>query len=342
MATCEETRDYQEAATMTDHERIVAITATIKDADKNLRRRFPILNHQDAMGTGFFLLTTGSVVACSLLYICGVIPWYVCLFLNTICLSVIREIEHDLIHNPYFRTKPFVQNLMMLAVWPFLGNLPHPWFRRRMHLNHHKTSRHEEDFEERLIGNGMKFGPLKLLAMLEPGLASLFRQKEFRRIPFYKASEFYKALFPVATFYLVALYGWLIGHVALGIATRTGASLPTAFSGAVSVLDVIAVVFILPNMLRQVCVQIISSNMHYYGDIDNRLQETQVLNAWYLFPLNLFCCNFGSTHSIHHFVVNQTFYMRQFCAPAAHAAFKKFGVRYNDAGTILRANRYEK
>lgn len=276
----------------------------------------------------------------SALYIQSVIPWWLCLMINAICLSVLREIEHDLIHNLYFRAQPIVQNLMMLAVWPFLGNLPHPWYRRKMHLNHHRTSGHEEDFEERLIGNGLKFGPLKILAMLEPGLASLFRQKEFRQIPFYKSGEFFRALFPVATFYLLALYGWLFGHAASWLAGLDGGTLPAACSSVLSALDVIAVVFVLPNMLRQVSVQIISSNMHYYGDIDSRLQETQVMNAWYLFPLNLFCCNFGSTHSIHHFVVNQTFYMRQLVAPQAHAAFRKYVVRYNDAATILRGNRY--
>jgi hypothetical protein len=41
-----------------------------------------------------------------------------------------------------------------------------------------------------------------------------------------------------------------------------------------------------------------------------------VLNRWYLLPFQLFCCNFGSTHSIHHFWVPDPFHMRRLTAPA--------------------------
>ncbi len=82
--------------------------------------------------------------------------------------------------------------------------------------------------------------------------------------------------------------------------------------------------------------------MHYFGDIEegNVLVQTQVLNRWYLLPLQLFCFNFGSTHSIHHIYVPDTFYMRQLTAPVAHRAMRENGVRFNDVGSILRANRY--
>jgi hypothetical protein len=60
--------------------------------------------------------------------------------------------------------------------------------------------------------------------------------------------------------------------------------------------------------------------MHYYGDVEagNAMQQTQVLNKWYFIPMQMFCFNFGSTHAIHHFVVNETFYVRQFTAAKAH------------------------
>ena len=103
-----------------------------------------------------------------------------------------------------------------------------------------------------------------------------------------------------------------------------------------------AVVFLLPNQLRQVCVQVLSSSMHYHGDVTNQLEETQVMNAWWLLPLNLFSCNFGSTHSIHHFVVSQPFYLRQMVAREAHAAFRTYGVRFNDPASVLRGNRFER
>lgn len=323
-----------------DHVRSRVITVAIKQAERDLRRRWPILKYQSAIGAGSFLVCALGTLFSSWMYIQGLIPWWICLLVNAFFLSLIREIEHDLIHNLYFRTRLWIQNLMMLAVWPFLGNLPHPWYRRRMHLLHHRTSGQVEDFEERLIGNGMKFGPLKILAMIEPGLASLFRHKEFEEIPFYNRHEFFKALFPVATFYLVIWYSWLVGGVGAVVANVLGVGLPGWAEAILAPLHTIAVVFILPNLLRQVCLQIISSNMHYFGDVESRLQETQVMNAWWLLPLQLFTCNFGSTHTIHHFVVNQPFYVRQLIAHKAHAAFLEYGVRFNDAETILRANRY--
>jgi fatty acid desaturase len=340
LATMNKTSDTRRD--LNDNERAAEITKAIRAADKDLRRRFPVLNYQSALGVAFFGAAVAVSVVSAVAYGVGVMPWYLCLAINAICFAVIREIEHDLIHNLYFATNKRIQDTMMLAVWPFLGNLPHPWYRRRMHLLHHRTSGHDEDFEEQLIGNGLPFGAMKLLAMFEPGLASLFRQREFAQIPFYKAREFYKALFPVGTVYLVAIYGWALLHLATLAVGLLGGSMPETLAGVRQVLNVVAVVWVLPNMLRQVCLQIISSNMHYFGDVENRLQETQVFNAWWLAPLNLFTCNFGATHSIHHFVVNQPFYLRQMVAGTAHAAFRRYGVRYNDAATILRGNRFQK
>jgi fatty acid desaturase len=327
---------------MSDQDRCRAITLQIKQADRDMRRRFPILRHQSVIGLVFFLMSATIIVASSATFLMGINPWWACILINAICMSVLREIEHDLVHNLYFSTHRWMQNLLMLAVWPLLGKLPHPWYRRRMHLLHHRTSGHEEDFEERLIGNGLPFGPLKILAMFEPGIAALFRKEEFARIPFYDSREFFRALIPVALFHLMSWYGWLLGIVVAAIACLTGCTLPTPCAEVFAVLTSIAVVFLLPNQLRQVSLQILSSTMHYYGNVENQLQETQVLNSWWLLPLQLFSCNFGSTHSIHHFLVTQPFYLRQMVASRAHAAFDKYGVRFNDAGTVLRGNRFEK
>jgi hypothetical protein len=229
---------------------------------------------------------------------------------------------------------------MMASTWPFLGNLPHPWFRRRMHLLHHRTSGQVEDFEERLIGNGMPFGWKKVLAMFDPVLALAFRKAELRTIPFYDPKQVIRAMTPITLVHLVLWYGFLLGNGAALAAGALGLALPAVVLSVLGVVNAIAIVWVIPNVLRQVCLHVLSSNMHYFGDVENRLQETQVMNAWYLFPLNLFCFNFGSTHTIHHYVVNQTFYVRQLVAGKAHAAFRAHGIRYNDAETILRANRW--
>jgi hypothetical protein len=97
-----------------------------------------------------------------------------------------------------------------------------------------------------------------------------------------------------------------------------------------------------PNVLRSFCLHFVSSNMHYYGDVQDRniMQQTQVWNRWWLLPFHLFCFNFGSTHAIHHFVVGEPFYIRQWTARRAHEVMREAGVRFNDFGTFRRANRY--
>ncbi len=66
----------------------------------------------------------------------------------------------------------------------------------------------------------------------------------------------------------------------------------------------------------------------------NVIQQTQVLNPWWMWPLQAFCFNFGSTHGIHHFVVKEPFYIRQMTAKVAHKVMAEMGVRFNDFGTL--------
>lgn len=72
------------------------------------------------------------------------------------------------------------------------------------------------------------------------------------------------------------------------------------------------------------------------------MQQCQVLNPWWLTPMQLFCFNFGSTHAIHHFAVREPFYIRQWTAPKAHRVMKEMGVRFNDYGSFLRGNRFHR
>ena len=107
-------------------------------------------------------------------------------------------------------------------------------------------------------------------------------------------------------------------------------------------INPLVAILIFPNIIRQFSIHFITSNMHYYGDIEsgNIMQQTQILDAWWLFPFQLFSFNFGQTHGIHHFVVNETFYIRQFTAKKALLKMKALGVRHNDFGTFKRANRF--
>ena len=107
-------------------------------------------------------------------------------------------------------------------------------------------------------------------------------------------------------------------------------------------INPLVAILIAPNFFRMFCLHFITSNMHYFGDVEsgNVMQQTQVLDKWYFLPMQLFCFNFGSTHAIHHFVVNETFYIRQLTASRAHQVMKEQGVRFNDLGSFRRANRF--
>jgi len=142
-----------------------------------------------------------------------------------------------------------------------------------------------------------------------------------------------------------AWYVFLGFHLVDFVASAAGA--PIAWSATtLALMDGITfavVVLVGPNVLRTFCLHFVSSNMHYYGDVEpgNVIQQTQVLNPWWLWPLQAFCFNFGSTHAIHHFVVKEPFYIRQMTAPVAHRVMREMGVRFNDFGTFARANRWQ-
>jgi hypothetical protein len=95
-----------------------------------------------------------------------------------------------------------------------------------------------------------------------------------------------------------------------------------------------------PKYLCQVALQLISSNVHYYEDVSNVNEDTQVLNPVFLWPLHLFCFNFVATYRFHHYVVDQTFYLRQILLPWVLSALRKYGVRFNNLETFPRANRF--
>jgi hypothetical protein len=85
-----------------------------------------------------------------------------------------------------------------------------------------------------------------------------------------------------------------------------------------------------------------SNSCHYYGDIplNTVYYQNQILDSWFVLPFQLFCCNFGATHIIHHYVVSQPFYIRHFTGRSIKDMMVKLGIRNNDFGILWRNNRY--
>ncbi len=288
----------------------------------------------------FFVCILGFI-GTGFLYIQGLIPAWSCIVVNAIFASILHELEHDLIHNLYFNRQPVSQNLMLATVWIFRGNIISPWYRRKIHLLHHKESGQHTDLEEQLIGNGLGYGWIRLLSTVDSTYATLFRLPQLIKIPVFRFTHIFLAILPCMLIFAIMWHGWLVYQSLDLVASLMGRPIawPEWVLGVMPTLNIVAVVYLIPNALRQASINIVSSSMHYFGDVEGVVDQTQVLNAWYFWPMQLFCFNFGSTHGIHHFVVTQPFYLRQMIVGPAHLAMQRYGVRFNDLGTFTRANR---
>lgn len=325
-----------------DDDKIKNIQRAIRSADAQWKRRFPVLNQQNFLGLSILVLAFIGMILSGTAYYYEFIPAWLCIIITAMFAGVSHEIEHDLIHRLYFKNNKFIQNAMMALVWIMRPNTINPWYRRSIHFNHHKTSGSFEDIEERVIGNGMKFGWLRVIIALDGFLSISLRAKELNKMKLFNYFSFVLKGAPLAHIYIIAFYGFIAFHLFSFLASQLNFSVsyPAEILQAVTALNFIAVVWILPNALRAFSLHNITTSMHYYGDVDSLLKQCQVLNHWSLLPLHLFCFNFGSTHLMHHFVVSQPFYLRQLVAKEIMPVLKENGIRFNDFANVFRGNRY--
>jgi fatty acid desaturase len=323
---------------------IANIQQAIRQADTELKQRHPFLLNQNAIGLTICLVALLGMIFSGYAYIAQWIPAWACVMLSAFFASISHELEHDLIHRLYFRKNRFVQNTMMAIVWIMRPNTVNPWFRRNMHFNHHKVSGTKDDIEERVLGNGMAFSLKRIIISLDGFLSISLRMKELSSMKGYHYLSFVSKGAPLAHLYVIGLYGFLAFHLydAFNLNETLGLSYSPLLVQAIDLLSIVMVVWILPNLLRALCLHNITAALHYYGDVDSLIKQCQVMNHWSLIPVQLFCFNFGATHAMHHFVVSQPFYLRQMVAKQVYPVMKENGVRFNDFASILRANRFAK
>jgi fatty acid desaturase len=327
-----------------DTQKIKNIQQAIRLADGELRIKYPVLNHQNTIGLIICLTAFVGMISTGLAYIAHMIPAWACIVMATVFASVSHELEHDLIHRLYFKKNAFIQNTMMAIVWIMRPNTVNPWYRRGIHFNHHKTSGTVHDIEERVLGNGMQFGWKRILISLDGFLSISLRQKELRNMKDYHYFSFVLKGAPLAHIYVALLYSFLLFHGFDFINNYYALNIvyPEFTSPLISLLNIVAVVWVLPNALRALCLHNVTAVMHYYGDVDSLLKQCQVINHWAAIPFQIFCFNFGATHTLHHFVVSQPFYLRQMVAKDIYPVLKENGVRFNDFASLLRSNRFNK
>ncbi|GAC1621014.1 MAG: fatty acid desaturase [Nevskia sp.] len=330
---------------MTDDQKAERIKTVVTAEGQRLRERYPILQSQDAIGAGILALAWAGILASGAAYYYGLLSAWLCIPLVAFFASLTHELEHDLIHWMYFKKNKAAHHAMMALVWLARPTTINPWARRHLHFNHHKFSGQQNDLEERAITNGERWGLRRLLMTGDNVLSVALRMgkvpKERRLKLFLRAAAGY---FPLGWVQIGIWYSFL-GYHALNAAASvagTAPAWPAWIVAGMAVVNFLTVAWIAPNVLRSFCLHFVSSNMHYFGDVepDNVIQQCQVLNAWWMTPFHLFCFNFGSTHAIHHFVVKEPFYIRQMTAPVAHRVMREMGVRFNDVATFRRANRW--
>lgn len=335
-----------------DADRIAEVRGRLIEIGDRWRADHPRLaRNQNAIGMAFFLVSIFGILADAALYVGGVMPWWVCIPLTAFWLSILHELEHDLIHRMYFRVNKRVHNMMMFGVWFFRPSTINPWTRRRLHLHHHQVSGTDSDIEERALTNGEPWGGHRTIKLLDMFLGMYLRPwhpkelaiayiREEAKSPeeaLQLAKELKRSYFPLGPIH----YGLWHLFIAVHGLELLGVGIPA--SPAFEALDIVAVVLLAPNALRTFCLHFVSSNLHYYGDVEahNILQQTQVWTSPWLWPLHAFCFNFGGTHAIHHFLVRDPFYLRQALARDCQRVLREGGVRFDDYGTFRRANRFD-
>ncbi|WP_088330970.1 fatty acid desaturase [Lacimicrobium sp. SS2-24] len=328
---------------LSSQQRIRHIIQTIRSEEQSWRQRYPILRYQSVIGLAILLGALAGMLGAAVLYYLEWIPAWACIIVAALCASLSHEIEHDLIHRQYFRHQPIIYHGMMLLTWLMRPNTVNPWYRRNMHLLHHKVSGTPKDLEERLVGNGITWGLSRFIVMFDGLLGLCLRHGILRReTDNFSMLKLLAATFPLASLYFLTWYTFLLFHtydaLFAGVGGISATVYPETILWLLEGINFAVVVLIAPNVIRSACLNLITSHMHYYGNVQNLLQQTQILDHWYLLPLQLFCFNFGRTHSIHHFVVSQPFYLRQLVAGRVLKVMRKQGIRRNDLSTLRTGN----
>lgn len=209
--------------------------------------------------------------------------------------------------------------------------------------------RYRLDLEERAITNGQRWNGHRLLSLSDTMLGIYTRPFRTRRLvnefiagAARDADEARRLAVTTPLGYFLGGVHYGLWHIWIGLHVYELFGGSIGHNDAYQALNFVAVTLLVPNVVRTFCLHFVSSNLHYYGDVEphNILQQTQVWTARRLWPLHALCFNFGGTHAIHHFVVRDPFYIREAIRPECQTILREHGVRFNDFGTFRRGNRF--
>jgi hypothetical protein len=319
------------------------ICRAIKQSDATIRQTYPFLKHQDLIGATLFTSSLLLISLFSYLYICNYLSAIYTIVLIAFPLSILHELEHDIIHNLYFKNHRWFQNVMFLFIWiAKLHSLP--WYRRQLHLKHHLLSGQTNDAEERLIGLGLAADYKRMAVSIHPFGGLLISEEIGKDAKYLDVVTMKIKNAPMALIFLFITRTFLIYNFLFLVYSYLGYDIETmnGIKTFYPIIHNLAICLCFPNLIRQGCLVLMSNSCHYYGDIplNTVFYQNQILDSWFVFPFQLLCCNFGATHIIHHYVVSQPFYIRHLTGRAVKDMMVKLGVRNNDLGILWRSNRY--
>jgi fatty acid desaturase len=270
------------------------ICQKIKFEEQELRKKYGFLKYQDFLGGSIFI---GSLLAI-------ILSWYYyfhhkdepfTLFLVVVSImfftSLLHELEHDLIHNLYFK-KSIIQDVMFFFIW--ISKLhSNPWFRRDLHLKHHVVSGQKDDAEERLLGLGLPWSWKRIATTIHPFGALIVSADVAKDATWLDVQKLNLTSLPIAFVFFglnKALFIYWISFALFG--SNYSNYLPARYWPMVLDLNLL---LCLPNILRQLCIVALSTSSHYYGDLPVKsvFFQNQILDHWIFVPFQLFAFNFG-------------------------------------------------
>jgi hypothetical protein len=325
-----------------------SICNEIRKAENEIREQYPIFHrkYQDLLGAVALFGSIGMIGLASYCYLNNPITVWssiIAIFSVAFWTSFVHEMEHDFIHNLYFKSNDLVHSVLFMIIWVVKMSYS-PFDRKVVHLRHHRVSGHYNDLEERFIGLGTPVNWRRAVLTAHP-IAMLLALHETE---LENPNEDYEAMIAGSVVSVlpvfVLVYVFMIVYGGLFVFYPELKESSWAQSTVLQWIFHFNILNILPGILRQGCLQLMSNSSHYYGDIprNSLFYQNQIMDHWCLIPFQLFCFNFGATHIIHHYVPQQPFYIRQLVYGRVRDFMVSKGVRANDFDAVFRGNRYFK
>jgi len=273
----------------------------------------------------FFLLSIILNVLISFLFFKACLSWYWAVIICTFMMSLSHEIEHDLFHELYFKNNKYVQKIIMLLITLHKLHISSFW-RKGVHLRHHVKSGEEDDIEERILGLGDANLFRRLLALIHPFGTSIYAIILAKK---FKEFSFFSALIHI-TPSLVIMHTIFILYF-----------LPNNFI-TIDLAGTLFFCWAIPALVRHFFLTLITTLSHYQTDEKDRYKITkqvQVNDHPLYFIINIFTFNFGKTHALHHFYINDPFFIRLFYSKKLINKICETVPR-NDFKVITNGNKY--